>query len=54
MGHTTTTTGCAIRSALDDHSDPTGRAVTAAQMAPLALKQEQFQGEWNDTLRPRV
>lgn len=54
IGHTTTTTGLAIRSALDDHSYPTGREVTAEQMESLALKQEKFHGEWNYTLRPRV
>ena len=54
IGHTTTTTGLAIRSALDDNSYPTGREVTAEQMESLALKQEKFHGEWNYTLRPRV
>jgi hypothetical protein len=54
IGHTTTTTGFAIQAALDDHSYPTGREVTAEQMESLALKQEQFHGEWNYTLRPRV
>src|SRR5438105_2548531 len=54
IGHTTTTTGLAIRSALDDNSYPTGREVTAEQMERLALKQEKFHGEWNYTLRPRV
>jgi hypothetical protein len=43
-----------MRSALDDHSYQTGREVTAEQMERLALKQEQFHGEWNYTLRPRV
>ena len=54
IGHTTTTTGLAIRSALDDNRYPTGREVTAEQMESLALKQEKFHGEWNYTLRPRV
>jgi hypothetical protein len=54
IGHTTTTTGLAIQSALDDHSYPTGREGTAEQMESLALKQEKFHGEWNYTLRPRV
>jgi transposase len=54
IGHTTTTKGLVIRSALDDHSYPTGREVTAEQMESLALKQEKFHGEWNYTLRPRV
>ena len=54
IGHTTTTTGLVIQSALDDHSYPTGREVTAEQLESLALQQETFHGEWNDTLRPRV
>jgi hypothetical protein len=54
IGHTTTTKGLVIRSALDDHSYPTGREVTAEQMERLALKQEKFHGEWNYTLRPRA
>jgi len=47
VGHTTTTTGLVIRSALDDRSYQTGREVTAEQMESLALKQEKFHGEWN-------
>jgi DNA-binding phage protein len=54
IGHTTTTTGLVIQSALDEHRYPTGREVTAEQMASLALKQEKFHGEWNYTLSPRV
>lgn len=54
IGPPTTTTGLAIRSALEDNSDPTGREVTAEQRESLALKQEKFHGEWHDTLRPRV
>lgn len=54
IGHTTTTKGLVIRSALDEHSYPTGREVTAEQMERLALKQEKFHGEWNYTLRPRA
>jgi hypothetical protein len=54
IGHTTTTTGLAIQSALDENRDPTGREVTAEQMESLAIKQEKFHGEWNYTLRPRV
>jgi hypothetical protein len=54
IGHTTTTTGLVIPSAWDEHRYPTGREVTAEQMASLALKQEKFHGEWNYTLSPRV
>ena len=54
IGHTTTKTGLAIRSALDEHSDPTGREVTAQQLESLAIKQDKFHGEWNYTIQPRT
>lgn len=54
IGHTTTKTGLAIRSALDENRYPTGREVTAQQMESLAIKQEKFHGEWNYTLQPRT
>ena len=47
IGHTTTKTGVAIRSALDENRYPTGREVTAQQMESLAIKQDKFHGEWN-------
>ena len=53
-GHTTTKTGVAIRSALDETSYPTGREVTAQQLESLAIKQEKFHGEWNYTIEPRT
>lgn len=54
IGHTTTTTGLAIRSALDENSYPTGREVTEQQMESLAIKRDKFHGEWNYTIRPRT
>jgi DNA-binding phage protein len=54
LGHTTTNTGLAIQSALDENRYPTGREITAQQMESLALKQEQFHGEWNYTIHPRT
>jgi len=54
IGHTTTKTGLAIRSALDENRYPTGREVTAQQMESLAIKQDKFHGEWNYTLQPRT
>jgi hypothetical protein len=53
IGHTTTKTGLAIRSALDENSYPTGREVTAQQLESLAIKQEKFHGEWNYTIQAR-
>ena len=54
IGHTTTTTGLSIRSALDERSYPTGREVTDQQMESLAIKRDTFHGEWNYTLKPRT
>lgn len=38
IGHTTTKTGLALQSVLDENSDPTGRAVTAQQLEGLSMK----------------
>jgi len=54
IGHTTTQTGLAIRSALDENRYPTGREVTAQQMESLSMKQDKFHGEWNYTIQPRT
>jgi transposase len=53
IGHTTTKTGLEIRSELDENRYPTGREITDQQMESLALKREQFHGEWNYTIKPR-
>jgi len=54
IGHTTTKTGLAIRSVLDENSYPTGREVTAQQLESLAIKQDKFHGEWNYTIQPKT
>jgi DDE family transposase len=54
IGHTTTQTGLAIRSELDENRYPTGREVTAQQMESLSMKQDKFHGEWNYTIQPRT
>jgi hypothetical protein len=54
IGHTTTKTGLAIRSELDENRYPTGREVTAQQMESLAIKQDKFHGEWNYTIQSRA
>jgi transposase len=54
IGHTTTKTGLAIRSELDENRYPTGREVTAQQMESLSIKPEKFHGEWNYTIQPRT
>ena len=47
IGHTTTTPGLAIRSALDENRYPTGREVTAQQMESLSMTQDKCHGAWN-------
>jgi hypothetical protein len=54
IGHTTTKTGLAIRSELDENSYPTGREVTDPQMESLSIKRDKFHGEWNYTIEPRT
>jgi len=53
IGHTTTGTGLAIRSELDEGSYPTGRKVSDEQMEGLSIRREKFHGEWNYTILPR-
>ena len=52
IGHTTTQSGLAIRSELDENSYPTGQPVTAEQMESLSLKRDKFHGDWNYSLSP--
>ena len=49
--HTTTRSGSAIRSELDENSYPTGQPVTADQLESLSLKPDQF--DWKYSLAPR-
>jgi hypothetical protein len=53
IGHTTTKSGLAIRSELDEGSYPTGRKVSDEQMEELSIKREKFHGEWNYSILPR-
>jgi transposase len=53
IGHTTTATGLAIRSELDEGSYPTGRQVSDEQMEGLSIKRDKFHGEWNYSILPR-
>jgi hypothetical protein len=53
IGHTTTQTGLAIRSELDEGNYPTGRKVSDEQMEGLSIKRDKFHGEWNYSIRPR-
>jgi transposase len=53
IGHTTTKTGLAIRSELDEGSYPTGQKVSDEQMKGLSMRRDKFHGEWNYTILPR-
>ncbi len=53
IGHTTTQTGLAIRSELDEGNYPTGRTVSDEQMEGLSIKRDKFHGEWNYSILPR-
>jgi hypothetical protein len=53
IGHTTTQTGLAIRSELDEGNYPTGRKVSDEQMEGLSIKWDKFHGEWNYSILPR-
>ncbi|QDV34629.1 Rhodopirellula transposase [Tautonia plasticadhaerens] len=58
IGHTTTKTGLAIRSELDEGSYLTGRKVSDEQMEGLSIKRDKFHGdkfhgEWNYSILPR-
>src|SRR5512147_133974 len=53
IGHTTTKTGLAIRSELDEGNYPTGREVSDEQMEGLSIRRDKFHGEWNYTVLPR-
>jgi transposase/DNA-binding phage protein len=53
IGHTTTKTGLAIRSELDENRYPTGREVPNQQIESLSITRDKFHGEWNYTIQPR-
>ena len=53
IGSTTTETGLEIRAELDEKAYPLGRVVTQEEMDSIAIKADEFHGEWNYTIRPR-
>ena len=53
IGHVTTSTGLRVTAKLDKRKYPKGVSFTKAQMAELALHQDDFHGDWNYELRPR-
>jgi transposase len=51
---TTTETGLKVRSKLDTARYPAGRKVSDQEIAELDLRRDDFHGEWNYTIVPRV
>jgi hypothetical protein len=54
IGSTTTDTGLHIRSQLDTNTYRSGIKVSKQELAALAIERDEFHGEWNYCLRPRV
>ncbi len=54
IGATKTSTGLNVYSELDKRSYPAGVRVTDAEMATINIERDEFHGEWNYTIRPRL
>lgn len=54
IGHTRTTAGLRVKAKLDRRKYPTGIRITKAEMEALSLHQDEFRGEWNYALHPRI
>ena len=51
---TTTRSGLEVRCELDDATYATGRKVSDAELASVNLERDEFHGEWNYRIRPRL
>jgi len=51
---TTTTKGLTVQSVLDENRYEKGRKVSDAELATVTLQPDEFHGEWNYTIIPRV
>ncbi len=54
IGSTTADTGLHIRSQLDTNIYRPGIKVSMQELAALAIERDEFHGEWNYCLRPRL
>ena len=54
IGNTTTKDGLHIKAALDENTYAKGIKITDAELATLAIERDEFHGEWNYRLLPRV
>ncbi len=53
IGHTRTTAGLRVKAKLDPRKYPTGVVIKKAQMKALAIRRNEFHGEWNYEVDPR-
>ena len=53
IGNTRTAAGLRVNARLDSRKYKTGVVITKGQMRDLALRSDEFHGEWNYELRPR-
>ncbi len=53
IGNTRTTKGLRVKARLDKRQYPTGAEITKAEMKNLALRHDDFHGDWNYVLEPR-
>ena len=51
---TTTRSGLTVQCELDERAYPTGRKVTDADLASVNLHRDDFHGDWNYRIRPRL
>lgn len=51
---TTTTTGLPGQSHLDTNTYPSGRKISDDDMATTSIQRDDFHGEWNSTILPRL
>jgi len=54
IGSTKTQTGLTIRAELDRERYPTGIKVSDAELAAVRLQPDEFHGDWNYTIQPRL
>ena len=54
IGNTTNRGGLVVRARLDRRKYPIGRRVSAKELRALKIEREEFHGDWNYVIRPRV
>ncbi|MCC7412672.1 MAG: hypothetical protein IT495_13725 [Gammaproteobacteria bacterium] len=54
IGNTRTEAGLRVKAWLDKRAYPTGAVASTKEMNALSLHRDEFQGDWNDSLHPRM